>query len=427
MIIMYFVVETPESSVNMPSSPESFVVSVGLAIPSDRFARGSSKRSVARADEDAITLAVEACGSALAFGPEPATLILASTTPAYDLGGNTQPLVEMLGLPGHTSTIELTSGDTDALVAIRMATVLTSSGSGPVMVVASNSDRNDPSTGDGAVAMVFVDQTHEAASEPIMTVRHLGSHTEELRDEWRPRGQETTVRADRSFVSDIGTINLGEKFAGGYGGSGPVMVCSVDQKAAAKLEERLGGPGDRLQKVCGVVGAAHPLLRAISDIEEASTILSLSGGRGEAIELVPGEGISHARSSLSAELGKETIIERIPSDQMPADFDPYTSIPRAWRERGRDLRLEGILPESDSSPARERRTGEVVSFTTDFVYPGTEPVSMAVVEINGGGRFFGQVATGEKVSIGEEVTLVPRRLHSGGGMVQWFWKVAPCR
>jgi uncharacterized OB-fold protein len=37
------------------------------------------------------------------------------------------------------------------------------------------------------------------------------------------------------------------------------------------------------------------------------------------------------------------------------------------------------------------------------------------------------VAAGEEVEIGREVRLVPRRLHSGGGLVQYFWKVSPCR
>jgi uncharacterized OB-fold protein len=44
-----------------------------------------------------------------------------------------------------------------------------------------------------------------------------------------------------------------------------------------------------------------------------------------------------------------------------------------------------------------------------------------------GGQFYGQVAIGEHVVIGDRVKLVPRKLHQGAGMVQYFWKVAPCR
>jgi uncharacterized OB-fold protein len=48
---------------------------------------------------------------------------------------------------------------------------------------------------------------------------------------------------------------------------------------------------------------------------------------------------------------------------------------------------------------------------------------MAVVELDGGARFYGQVVPSGSVEIGQRVRLVPRRLHLGGGAVQYFWKV----
>jgi uncharacterized OB-fold protein len=52
---------------------------------------------------------------------------------------------------------------------------------------------------------------------------------------------------------------------------------------------------------------------------------------------------------------------------------------------------------------------------------------MAVVDLDDGSRFYAQVAAGEHVEIGQEIRLVPRRLHAGGGIVQYYWKLAPCR
>jgi uncharacterized OB-fold protein len=52
---------------------------------------------------------------------------------------------------------------------------------------------------------------------------------------------------------------------------------------------------------------------------------------------------------------------------------------------------------------------------------------MVAVDLPSGSRFFGQVAAGETIAIGDRVRLVPRRLHSGGEMVQYFWKAEPCR
>jgi uncharacterized OB-fold protein len=48
---------------------------------------------------------------------------------------------------------------------------------------------------------------------------------------------------------------------------------------------------------------------------------------------------------------------------------------------------------------------------------------MAVVDLDGGGRFYGQVVPSATVEIGTRVRLVPRRLHDGGGAAQYFWKI----
>jgi uncharacterized OB-fold protein len=61
------------------------------------------------------------------------------------------------------------------------------------------------------------------------------------------------------------------------------------------------------------------------------------------------------------------------------------------------------------------------------VYPGADTVDMAVVGLTDGSRFYGQVTAGEEIEIDQEVRLVPRRLHEGGGVAQYFWKVKACQ
>ena len=53
----------------------------------------------------------------------------------------------------------------------------------------------------------------------------------------------------------------------------------------------------------------------------------------------------------------------------------------------------------------------------------SKSTGMAVVALDGGARFYGQVVPSASVEIGDRVRLVPRRLHLGGGAVQYFWKV----
>jgi uncharacterized OB-fold protein len=52
---------------------------------------------------------------------------------------------------------------------------------------------------------------------------------------------------------------------------------------------------------------------------------------------------------------------------------------------------------------------------------------MAVVAIDEGGRFYGQLVPWGEAGVGDRVRLVPRVLHRGGDVVQYFWKVEPCR
>jgi uncharacterized OB-fold protein len=72
------------------------------------------------------------------------------------------------------------------------------------------------------------------------------------------------------------------------------------------------------------------------------------------------------------------------------------------------------------------RTGKVITEARDHVYPGGAVTGMAVVEMDGGGRFYGQVIPSETVAVGDRVRLVPRVLHCGGGVIQYFWKVSRC-
>jgi hypothetical protein len=56
---------------------------------------------------------------------------------------------------------------------------------------------------------------------------------------------------------------------------------------------------------------------------------------------------------------------------------------------------------------------------------------MVVLDLDDGARFYGQVAAGSELEIGDRARLVPRRLHDGGsdpatGFIQYFWKACAC-
>jgi len=71
------------------------------------------------------------------------------------------------------------------------------------------------------------------------------------------------------------------------------------------------------------------------------------------------------------------------------------------------------------------RRGRVFTFTKDYLYESpVQPTVMAVVDLEGGGRFLCQMTDidPETVEIGMEVELVLRRMREGAGDHYYYWK-----
>jgi hypothetical protein len=406
------------------------ILSAGWALGADRVPGRKGSRALARPDEDALTLAVEAAGNALRGRDErPSALIFASTTAPYDEGGSAQLIAEMLGIQDDLFTLELTSTRRDGLAALRTAMALAGHEGGSVLVCAGHSDPGDRAAGAGAVALLV------GSGDGLATLSGAGGHTEELRDSWRMRGASERQAADKSFVESIGTLKLARSAwaANGSANGGRLLVTGPASRAAATVEKDAGGPGDPLAAHTGELGTAHPLLRLLCALDSPAHVMAVAGGMADHVQVTPEPAGAELAEAVLRDVreGGRKADRPMPPDVPPADFTPFVSISRAWRERGLDLRLEGIIdPGEDGAPrvpAREDATGTVITWARDHVYPVAKLTDMAVIDVDGGGRFYGQVAAGHEVAIGDQVRLVPRRLFEGGGMVQYFWKVAACR
>ncbi len=421
--------------------PVGSLLGIGVALPTDRVPAGRARRCAARPDEDAITLAAEAGAEALATlgDGRPAALVFASTTAPYDHGGSVQALAELLRLDAGTAVVELTSVTTDGLGALRVGVALAAAYDAPVLVLAAHDGaRSIAGDGDGAVALLVGPQNITGLAE--LTIGP--SHVEELRDRWRLRGEATLREGDSSFVGEYGGARIAKQLGARAEAGVPVAVSALDARVATKAEGVLGGPGDPVAARTGLLGTAHALLRIACGLEDESLVVAVAGGIGESVHVRPGPEAS-GRSVVERALGgaDRDAPFAIPSG---AGFDPYASGPRAWRERGQDLRLEGVrygeqlfFPPPAAAPPGHTddlpvitplaRVGTVLTHTRDHVYPGGEVTQMVVLDLDDGARFYCQMATGEEAAIGDRVRLVPRRLHQGGGVVQYFWKAAPCR
>ena len=150
----------------------SHLLAGAVALAADRVPTRAGRRCAAHYDHDAVTLAAEAV-LALLSGPPPAlpapaALLFASVTPPYDEGGSAQVIAEIAGLGDDVFCAELTATPRDGLAALRLADGLVCADGGPVLVCAAHARRSEAEreAGDGAVALLVGDRAGLATLTP---------------------------------------------------------------------------------------------------------------------------------------------------------------------------------------------------------------------------------------------------------------------
>jgi len=413
-------------------------------LAADRVPARAGRRCAAGFDQDAVTLAAEAVlGLGLGGFERPAGLVLASVSLPYEEGGCAQVVAELAGLGEDLFCVELSATARDGLAAVRLADGLIAAGWGPVVVCGAHRCREagEREAGDGAVALLLAERGG------LARLTAGPAHCEELRERWRLPGDLAPREADVSFTEELGGARVAGLVAAAAlrqpavadGGPVVVAVTGPSARSSARVERGLGGPGDLGFARTGALGAAHPLLRLLLGLGSRAVVVAASGGVGEALLVEPvGEDAARLAALVAGQVAGGRDVASIAPAPAQAGFDPYFSAPRAWRERGQDLRLEGVLsdngrvlypPPAGITGQRRAlaREGRILTLTRDHVYPGSDTLQMAVADLDDGSRFYAQVAAGEHVQIDQPVRLVPRRLHAGGGIVQYYWKLAPCR
>lgn len=400
------------------------VVDAVMVLPRQRIRRRKTTVAAAAFDEDAITLAAEATLELLNRTPaKPKALLLATVSAPLCEGGAVQMVAELSGLAGvglhvqeHGGTIAATGS------ALASAAGLIKSGMAPVVVVTADTRRDTAGTpfGDGAVAMLL------DAEGSLGSLAVVGSAAEAFPDRWRAGDQAGVQAGDDSLLP--------------FGPAAAHRSALVADSDACTLITVDGPQIDR----AGLLGcAALPATLLLSGGGPVSLVVS-AGGITHAVRFEPGPDFAGASADAHAVLsgGVDEMVQ--PPVVRVAGFDPYASVARTWRERRQDLALEGARcvdcgrvlfpvppacpydgPEAKLEPWRLGRTGTVLTFTRDHLFPLGAPLTMSVVDVDGGGRFYGQVAGDQTVRIGDRVQLVPRLLHEGGGRRQYYWKVRP--
>ena len=430
--------------------------------------------AVANYDEDALTLAIDAAMACLGEPSAPVGGAYVATTSApYAEKQLSSVLATACDLPRAIFTADF-AGSTRAGVSATLAAVrAVQAGAAPAVLVAAADVRLaapeselEGVLGDAAAALTIADR------DVIAEFVDAASVAEEFTYVWRTDVQRTLQVTGGRFSNtygygrDVGAAikALLERQHLETKAIDALALYSPDARAAADLAKSLGFDPrtqlvESLQPQIGCTGSAEPLLLLASALDRAKPgqrILVAGYGEGaDALLFRVTDAIADRRATtpVATWLAAKTPLESYQKFlkfrrliEVEEVTDTVTNV-LEFKELKQDVRLYGSRCRECGQvqypmarvcircKAQERlddmriaRSGTVFTFTIDHLIANLEhPLPMAVIDAEGGGRLYLQVADADDIQIGEPVRFTYRRLHEGGGNRNYYWKARPVR
>ena len=415
---------------------------------------GRGHRSVASYDEDVTTMAVEASRRALrtTAAADIGSLWYSTVEPPYLDKSNSSIVHAALGLGRGVASYDVHGSTRSALAALRAGLALP----GTSLVVASDIRTGRPGSsdetagGDAASALIVGD-------DPLAEIHAWGSTTDELHDRWRSPGAEYSSQWEERFAVPIYSDLAVEAWnAAGIGDRDVdhVIVTGLHDRAVSAVAKRRE-VGDRLvpdlSDSVGNSGAAHPFLLLSSVLDSAPAdrwiaVVALGGGadvflvrttdlidervgiEGVADQVARGGGISYGKFlAWRGFLGVEP--PNRPEPARPSSSAAHRNSSWKYGLVG-SSDVEGRVhlppsPDDEHDRPMADAVGTVVTFTVDrLAYSPSPPVVFAVVDFDGGGRLPIELTDvdPDDVEIGSRVEMTFRRIFTGDGIHNYFWK-----
>jgi hydroxymethylglutaryl-CoA synthase len=444
---------------------------------------GRGEKAIAYYDEDAVTLAIEAAFNCLA-GIDPDTvdgLFFASASGPYGEKEHANLIKAVIDLKATSITADFSHSLRAGAQAMRAAVDSVGNGSTRNVLVTSADHRaTEPGSepemdfGDGA-ASVLIGSTGLLAE---LEGSHSLSH--EFTDFWR-RNQDPYVRwGDPQFTFEYGYRNTMRECISGLlekqrmepKDIQKVALYTPDfggyRRVARDCGFHLDGQVlDPLYNQVGIIGSAHCLLLLASALEGSQPgdyilVAAYGGGGSDAFIFRTTERISQwsPRRPLSHYLEKKKELPHTNqynqylrftdclklevSPPFTKSTEPFTSLAFVWKEIKQDMGFYGSRclqcghvqfpmrrvclnchAKDQMEDHKLAKKGTVYTFTKDFVFLTPNPPGiMAAVDLEGGGRFFGQMTecSEDEIAIGLPVELTYRKWHEGLGICHYFWK-----
>ena len=430
--------------------------------------------AVANYDEDALTLAIDAAMGCLGDPPAPVGGVYVATTSApYAEKQLASVLATACDLPRAIVSADF-AGSARAGVSATLAALraVQAGAASAVLVAAADVRVAAPESelegvlGDGAAALTIADRG------VIAEFVDAASVAEEFTYVWRTDVQRTLQVAGGRFSNtygygrDLGAAirTLLERQGLEAKAIDRLALYSPDARAAAELAGSLGFDVksqlvESLQSQIGCTGSAEPLLllaRALDRARPGERILV--GGYGEGADVL----LFRTTDAIAAGRAATPLDRWLAARTPLSSYEKYLKFRRLveveevtdvvtnvleFKELKQDVRLYGSrcrecgqvqypmarvcikcrVPER-LDDARIGRRGSVFTFTVDHLIANLEhPLPMVVIDADGGGRLYLQVADADDIAIGAPVALTYRRLHEGGGNRNYYWKARPIR
>ncbi|MCC6764682.1 MAG: OB-fold domain-containing protein [Deltaproteobacteria bacterium] len=439
---------------------------------------GKGERAVASFDEDSVSMAVEAARDALRAAPGTTvrTLLFATTTPPYAEKLNAALVGAAAQLPLEIRAADLTGSPRVGLTALLQAADAVGANGGSALVaiadcrLAAPEGKAEQAGGDAGVAFVV-------GEDPIAEIVASASVTREFLDTWRAPGErfahtwEERFALTQAYGPLLGAAvkRVLEQAQCAPSSLARIVLDAPNPRAADELArgakiapEQLADP---LALTVGQTGAAHaPLVLAsvLAAAKPGDLILVASAGDGADALLLK---VTARAASYTQPRSVGRLIEskgdvayarylkwrEILPTEPPRRPDPdRPAAPPMLRSETWKFGFVGSRCTACGTPqlppqricircgTRDRMTphpfadlpAKVATFTLDrLAYSLNPPTVNVVVDFAGGGRFLGEMTdcAPEKVQIGDEVEMTFRRMHSAGGVHNYFWKCRPRR
>jgi hydroxymethylglutaryl-CoA synthase len=443
---------------------------------------GEGERAVANADEDSITMAVEAVRDLLGNGEgrEVDGLIFATTTSPYSEKQVSAMIATVADLRHDVRTADYSGSLRSATTAILAALDSVKAGSASNVIVTAADTRLAPPKSAGERVFGDAASALQLGGDKVIA-ELIASHstTDEMTDVWRRSGDQFVSGWEERFSVTQGyqrvvrqAVNeLFERSAIGPSEISKAIFYAPDQGSLGAVAKSLGLKAeqipDHLFSSVGNTGTAMPLLVLSSVLETASAgekLLVVGYGSGcDALLFEVTEEIENskksARRGVKGHLASKTYLdsyERYAKFRELIDTEgarrqaPSASAPLTWRRSEDIYKLHGYRclncgkiqypkqrvciscqsKDSFESVRLADKRASLFTFTVDFLNADPDPPSvMSVVDFEGGGRAYLMMTDRNPadVKIEQEVEMTFRRMYEAEGFVNYYWKCRPVR